>query len=190
MKIYIVNYDSDNMSPAEESRYQHEAGRRLLQTALSREGVFIDVSDEQNDLIFAYGPSGKPCLRELPDIHFNISHTKGLVVCAVGRTSVGIDAEKIKSYPRSVLRKMTEEEKSYIQCADYQDEAFMRVWTMKEAMIKLTGEGLAAFSNTECIPGKALSGILWRQMLWKGQYVITAAEKMHQNRDCILEKKV
>lgn len=32
----------------------------------------------------------------------------------------------------------------------------MRVWTMKEAMIKLTGEGLAAFERTECVPGEVL----------------------------------
>ena len=32
----------------------------------------------------------------------------------------------------------------------------MRVWTMKEAMIKLTGDGLAAFERTECVPGEVL----------------------------------
>lgn len=72
---------------------------------------------------------------------------------------------------------MTEEERVYIQSAGDQDEAFMRVWTMKEAMIKLTGEGLAAFAAAKCVPGKPLSGMTCRQMLWQGQYVITAIEK-------------
>ncbi len=178
------------MSPREESRYQHSAGRRLLQTALLQEGMIIDVSDEKDEGLFAYGSLGKPYLREWPDIHFNISHTKGLAVCAVGRTSVGIDAEKIKPYPKSVLRKMTEAECCYIRNSERSNEAFMRVWTMKEAMIKLTGEGLAAFSGTECVPGRTIPGIVCRQMIWQGQYVITAVEKMNENQDCILEKKV
>lgn len=96
---------------------------------------------------------------------------------AIGTASLGIDAEKIRPYPGSVLRKMTEEERVYIQSAGDQDEAFMRVWTMKEAMIKLTGEGLAAFAAAKCVPGKPLSGMTCRQMLWQGQYVITAIEK-------------
>ncbi len=116
-------------------------------------------------------------MRELPNIQFNISHTKGLVVCAIGTASLRIDAEKIRPYPGSVLRKMTEEERVYIQSAGDQDEAFMRVWTMKEAMIKLTGEGLAAFCSCKMCSGKPLSGMTCRQMLWQGQYVITAIEK-------------
>ena len=84
----------------------------------------------------------------------------------------------------------------------------MRVWTMKEAMIKLTGEGLAAFERTECVPGEvlhmysrrtvcdeaaasgALSDIHCRQLVWQGQYVITAVENTNKNQDCIFSKKV
>ena len=89
-------------------------GRQLLQTALSREGIPGDISDENGLCALTYGPYGKPFLRELPNIQFNISHTKGLVVCAIGTASLGIDAEKIRPYPGSVLRKMTEEERVYI----------------------------------------------------------------------------
>ena len=177
MKIYIANYDIGSMTPGQESRHQHMLGRQLLQTALSREGIPGDISDENGLCALTYGPYGKPFLRELPNIQFNISHTKGLVVCAIGTASLGIDAEKIRHYPGSVLRKMTEEERVYIQSAGDQDEAFMRVWTMKKAMIKLTGEGLAAFAAAKCVPGKPLSGMTCRQMLWQGQYVITAIEK-------------
>ena len=129
-------------------------------------------------------------------------------MCAVGNAPIGIDAEKIRPYPQSVLRKMTDRERLYIQGSDRPDEAFMRVWTMKEALIKLTGEGLAAFERTECVPGEALhayskrsgcdeaavsgelSGIHCRQLVWQGQYVITAVESANKNQDCIFSKKV
>ena len=189
MNIYIANYDSSGMTAGEERRYQHAAGRRLLKTALLRAGISTDVLSKEESLIFAYGASGKPFLRELPDVHFNISHTKGLVVCAVSQVPVGIDAERIKTYPKSVLRKMTEKERLYIEESNSPDEAFMRVWTMKEAMIKLTGEGLQAFTKTECVPGET-SGLCYRQMFWQEQYVITAVEKTYKNQDCIFCKKV
>lgn len=201
MNIYIANYDSNGMLPREESRYQHATGRLLLQTALLRAGISREFLSKEESMIFAYGPSGKPFLRELPDVHFNISHTKGLVVCAVSTSPVGIDAEKIRPYPKSVLRKMTEKERTYVQQSHSPDEAFMRVWTMKEAMIKLTGEGLSALEKTECVPGKVLcsgvavsggtpvydgmSDIHCRQMIWQGQYVITAVENTNKKQDCI-----
>lgn len=183
MSIYIENYDSSGMMPREESRYQHTAGRRLLKTALLRMGISIDLDflSADENLIFEYGPSGKPFLSDLPDVHFNISHTKGLIVCAVGTAPVGIDTERIRPYPQSVLRKMTEKECLYIKQSDTPDEAFMRVWTMKEAMIKLTGEGLSALEKTECVPlSGGRPGIHCRQMLWQGQYVITAVENINK----------
>lgn len=208
MNIYFANYDRNGMTVVEESKYQHAVGRQLLKTALLRAGVSKDFLSKEESLTFAYGPSGKPFFHDLPDVHFNISHTGGLVVCAVGNIPIGIDAERIRPYPKSVLRKMTDRECLYIQKSDRQDEAFMRVWTMKEAMIKLTGDGLAAFERTECVPGEvlhmyskrtvcdeaaasgALSDIHCRQLVWQGQYVITAVENTNKNQDCIFSKKV
>jgi hypothetical protein len=49
------------------------------------------------DLRFRTAKSGKPALdpaQALPDLHFTLSHTRGLAACAVGRPhALGIDAE-------------------------------------------------------------------------------------------------
>ena len=177
MTIYYVNYDSEGMTTGEEAEKQHTLGRELLAFALHQEGLAVSGSLENQ---LAYGPSGKPCLRGLPDVHFNISHTKGLVACAMSQKPVGIDVERIKPYPKSVLRKMTERERFYIQHAVNPDEAFMRVWTIKEAVIKRTGEGLAAFFKTEYVLEDFKENQGFRQMLWQGQYVITALESVVQ----------
>ncbi len=176
MQIYLESYDREifqNKMP--ENDYQHEAGWQLVQFALS-ESFGMKISKDEAWLNF--GEAGKPYLSNRPDIHFNLSHTSGLVTCVVGSRPVGIDAEKIRSFPWAVLRKLTEKERIYILSSEKQDEAFMRVWTMKEACIKLTGEGLAAFERTECIPGQPLPGIRYRQFIWQGMYVVTAMETL------------
>ena len=40
-------------------------------------------------------PSGKPSLCDFPGIHFSISHTDGMVMCAVADHLVGCDVERI-----------------------------------------------------------------------------------------------
>ena len=77
MNIYFANYDRNGMTAVEESKYQHAVGRQLLKTALLRAGVSKDFLSKEESLIFAYGPSGKPFFHDLPDVHFNISHTGG-----------------------------------------------------------------------------------------------------------------
>lgn len=182
MEIYLENYDSGLFGAArEESQYQHEAGRRLVNFAIGR-GPWPHLAGTAasgaavRSLNWQYGPSGKPFLAEYPEIYFNLSHTAGLLACALGRQAVGIDAEGIRDYPKALLRKMTEGERAYILGADEPNEAFMRVWTMKEAWVKLTGEGLSAIGRRECIPGMALPGIECRQLVWQARYVITAME--------------
>jgi len=39
---------------------------------------------------------GKPCLEEYPDFHFNISHSRDYVLCAVDDKPIGIDVEEVK----------------------------------------------------------------------------------------------
>jgi 4'-phosphopantetheinyl transferase len=83
-----------------------------------------------------------------PDLRFNISHTDGLIACAVtiGR-EVGVDVEHINRHlthdvagrffaPDEVtdLRKVPAED---------QQRAFFDYWTLKEAYIKARGFGLA-----------------------------------------------
>lgn len=175
MWIYQESYDCDEFLELKAERdYQHEAGQRLLIAALEKEfGLQVKPEDICRE------PSGKPYIGRYPYIQFSISHTAGWIVCAVSRHPIGVDAEQIRHpFPKAILRKMTEGERQYIESAENPDEAFMRVWTMKEACIKMTGEGLAAFGQTECIPGQPLPGIEYKQILREGKYVVTVVEKV------------
>jgi 4'-phosphopantetheinyl transferase len=108
-----------------------------------------------DSLAFTYGERGKPLLRDFPDIHFNISHSGKLVVCAVSSAPVGIDVEAVPSTERGFMkiagRFFAGEELSYIQARSSQSEraaAFAEIWTKKEAYIKRDGRGLALPLNS------------------------------------------
>ena len=86
------------------------------------------------------GEHGKPYLQN-EDIHFNISHAENWVVCAVSDCEVGLDIQPLSPVRPAVLRRcfMLKEQEWIGNNA----ERFTRLWTMKEAYMKLTGTGLS-----------------------------------------------
>ena len=74
----------------QKDRDQEFAAGGLLVDMLAGLGVTAD-----GELAIAVDPGGKPRLRDFPKIHFSISHTDGLVMCAVADHPVGCDVERI-----------------------------------------------------------------------------------------------
>lgn len=85
-----------------------------------------------------------------PRIHFNLSHTRGMVVCAICRGyPVGVDVEAMdQSVEFEMLAKQyfaASEHDLIIEAPpQHRAERFFRLWTLKEAMLKGVGIGLAA----------------------------------------------
>ncbi len=91
---------------------------------------------------FIYNEYGKPFLKENPKIFFNISHTKNIVVCAISNVEVGVDVEEIRDIsPRVVEKMLNEKEKNEAKS----EKDFTKYWTIKEAVSKCEGTGLANF---------------------------------------------
>lgn len=101
------------------------------------------------------GEHGKPYWRGKENIHFNMSNTDGLVVCACSDCEVGVDVEKERKIRMSLLRRCCNlEEISYIFQGrdamsslsfgekDSVQSRFLQIWTLKESYIKMTGEGM------------------------------------------------
>ena len=121
--------------------------RALVRTMLSRYAAVAP-----GDWAFVANVHGRPELLDrpsgVPDLRFNISHTEGLIACAVtiGR-EVGVDVEHVGRRlthdvparffaPREVadLNAVPEPERHKV---------FFDYWTLKEAYIKARGFGLA-----------------------------------------------
>jgi len=125
-------------------RFRHEQGRKtcaaaylLLCEALRTE---YGISEAPR---FDYGEHGKPTLAGLSHIHFNLSHCRHAAICAVSSEPVGIDVESIREYKETLARyTMSDDELDGILRADCPDVAFIRLWTMKEAVLKLSGRGI------------------------------------------------
>ena len=122
-------------------RSGHDVGRALL-AQLYREATGEDLPP------IAVTPRGKPYFPDSP-WHFSISHTKGHAFCALAKCPVGIDAEE---QDRRIQLKLAdkvlskEEKLRFDRCVDKND-AFLRLWVLKEAAAKLTGEGLKGYPN-------------------------------------------
>ena len=125
-------------------RIRHEQGRRqcVLAYLLLKKALREEYGITENPL-FDFGEHGKPSIRNHPDIHFNLSHCSEAVACIVGNHSVGIDVETVKKRSEGVVRyTMNEEEIAEIEAAADPDVAFTRLWTRKEALMKMTGSGI------------------------------------------------
>lgn len=93
--------------------------------------------------LFDFGDHGKPFLAGRPDIHFNLSHCREAAVCVVDTVPVGIDVESLDSYDPELLScTMNDDEQRLIATDADPRLAFIRLWTMKESLLKMTGEGM------------------------------------------------
>ena len=125
-------------------KFKHELGRKQCALAylLLCKGLRQEYGITERP-VFEYSEHGKPQIVGHPDIHFNISHCREAVLCVVSDQPVGCDIESIREYKESLARyTMNDTELEKILHSPHPEQAFIRLWTMKEALLKLTGEGI------------------------------------------------
>ncbi|MBR5375717.1 MAG: 4'-phosphopantetheinyl transferase superfamily protein [Lachnospiraceae bacterium] len=111
---------------------------------LLRQALLEEYGIREDDR-FGYGENGKPYLAGHPDIHFNLSHCKEAVMCAVDDHPIGCDIESIQRKTDLALlkRTMSPAEQERVFSSEDPGLEFMKLWTAKEAVIKQSGEGLS-----------------------------------------------
>jgi 4'-phosphopantetheinyl transferase len=111
--------------------------------------------------------TGKPTAER---VHFNVSHSGDLVLVAVSdQRAVGVDVERRRAVERVtalVERWLTAEERRDLErirgVAGDESEAFLRVWSLKEARLKALGVGIsgAAGAGLETVEAQPLDSLL------------------------------
>lgn len=86
---------------------------------------------------------GKPYLAG-SDIHFSVSHTDGLWVCAIGPAPCGLDVQAFGDYRESQVAKRMFAEPDAEYAKANGSEGFYRIWSRFEAVSKYDGSGIFA----------------------------------------------
>lgn len=86
---------------------------------------------------------GKPYFIQPAGWHFSLSHSEEYAACALAREPVGVDIQKIRPVDTGVARRcFSEEEQQRLRLARAPEEELIRIWTLKEAVVKASGLGL------------------------------------------------
>jgi 4'-phosphopantetheinyl transferase len=121
----------------ERHRREFVCAHALLRLALSRRA-----GGEPGKWEFAVGRWGKPYLAGADGWQFNLSHTEGLVACAIARgCEVGVDVERVDRAVEAVEIARRFFADAEVRQIEREPEAFFRIWTLKEAYVKACGRG-------------------------------------------------
>jgi len=164
-----------SFSPREQARYasfahdQHRfrwgAARGLL-----REVLGAALGQAPREVNFRYAAHGKPFVDGL---HFNISHSADRALIALSRVEVGADIElpRARRNTDGIARRffVPGEIERLLRLTDdaARQAEFFRLWTCKEAFLKVTGEGLSRSTRSyeiELLDGGS-ARLLWARGL-------------------------
>lgn len=96
---------------------------------------------------FLYNEHGAPYLEDGP--YFSISHCKQGIAVVVSDWPVGIDIEGLRKVDEGLVRKtMNIVEQAQIAAAANPEQEFIRLWTRKEAYVKMQGTGIISDMQT------------------------------------------
>ncbi len=163
----LLHLDDDERARARrlrppKARAAYVAAHGLLRSMLAQELGKFGLKVAPSAVVIVHDRHGAPHLGSehdglvslAHDLRFSLTHTDGLVACAVVRSrDVGIDAEHVD---RGVLvgelaaRTLTERERETLEGRDEAGKAagFLALFTMKEAFTKARGLGLALDMST------------------------------------------
>ncbi|MBR5027777.1 MAG: 4'-phosphopantetheinyl transferase superfamily protein [Bacteroidales bacterium] len=101
---------------------------------------------------YDFNENGKPFFAQYPDFQFNISDSKQRVVAAFDTEDVGVDVEYLRTHrPELMQRFFSDEERQSVERQpddDAKGRAFTMLWSLKEALVKCLGTGIAKdFTN-------------------------------------------
>ncbi len=152
--------------------YKKEEGPALAAAAIRDYCIKKSVppGEGRAAVVMAAGEHGKPYCVEPKGIHFSVSHSGKIWICAIQQEPIGIDIEAFEKdnekqlavsaskerYMKIASRFYTVEERQY---ADKNGSlGFLSVWVRKEAYAKLKGTGLTEdFRSFSAVSGGSLA---------------------------------
>lgn len=147
-----VNLSLDERQRADRFYFERDKKKYIASRGLLRIILSGYLNIEPDRLEFRYSQQGKPELNNIDTearLCFNVSHSQDLAVYTIAlNRAVGIDLEylrQIADVQQLAERFFSRSESSLINALpeSQQQQLFFRFWTIKEAYLKATGEGLS-----------------------------------------------
>ncbi len=141
-------------------RYKNTRDRKLSVCAemLAKKAISEKFSVPVSDVKILAMESGQPFCGNF-DVHLSLSHSGDYAVCAVGDRPVGIDIQKIVPYNLKTAQKVcSEAELCRIEKSADKAAEFIKLWTKKEAVLKMQGTGVRQ-SMKDCLDGQKVETV-------------------------------
>lgn len=207
VRVWTLALDEPPLDPAElqaylspdererAARYRFEPVRRrfVVGRGLLRQLLGWQLDIDPRDVAITYTGAGKPVLADgSTGLHFNVTHSEGLALIALARSTVGIDLERVRVVPGAdglVRRFFSPREcETYLELPEpLRPHGFFRGWTCKEAIIKAVGLSVMCLDefDVELHPQRpaallearhpAVRGGCWRLTAWEAAPGFAAA---------------
>ncbi|ASQ46396.1 4'-phosphopantetheinyl transferase family protein [Legionella clemsonensis] len=140
--------DEEERHRAQRFHFPHHQRRFAVSHAMLRAILGRYLKHPPSELLFTYGSHGKPSVKSLCNLEFNLTHSGELALLAIGQQfPLGIDIEFFSARPYLGLAKTVFSALEVAQLSALppwmQPLGFFHVWSQKEALIKACGLGLS-----------------------------------------------
>lgn len=127
----------------ESVRFQDKGDALLLAEVLLKCAASKEFGVPLSALSVSYNEQGKPFFENHKSLHFSISHYREYVCVALCDCPIGIDIQKIGNFPKKVAERVcSDAEWDLIVSAEDSASLFTKLWTQKEAALKMKGAGI------------------------------------------------
>ena len=96
---------------------------------------------------------GKPYFPEASHVHFSVSHSGEIWLCAFSQEKIGVDIQEITDcdWVKVANRFFNQQESDFLK--EKKKEDFFELWSAKESYVKYTGTGISGnFKEVSVIP--------------------------------------
>ena len=171
---------------AERYRFEIDRIQSIAAFLLLQYGVREEYGIEK-ELLLDYS-GGKPVLAGLELPHFNLSHCKLAVACALSDRPVGVDVQDWSPRHLSVSNQVcSPEELSFLEQAPEPEKEFIKLWTRKESYGKFTGQGILYPMQEHSFLNRAPLGTVLETFAFQGYALSYCGEKALDLRKVTIE---
>ncbi len=148
----------------ERVRYLSDRARRALVISAGLWGV------EVRPAAFEKEASGRP--RPLRQGYWSVSHKPRYVAGVFSPSPVGIDVEQVRPYNPRLRRKVADAAEWRLVDLS-KTEAFFRIWTAKEAVLKIGGVGIPDLLKCRVVrvPGRDRLSVCYRRSVFRVRHL-------------------